>query len=191
MAGAEGVGVLHDELPAAHEAKARAELVAELILNLVKRHGKLFIRTQLVAHEVGEGLLVGGAEDEVALVAVVQAHKLGAIRAVAARLLPKLGRGDDGDLDFLGADALHLVADDILDFLDDAPAKRKVAVQAGSSLADHTGTEQELMAHELGLGGILLEGGGIEPRHLLITLHVLSNLPMEGRVAARLGFSNY
>ena len=191
MAGAEGIGVLHDELPAAHEAESRTELVAELVLDLIKRHRELLIGTQLVAHEVGESLLMGGAEDEVALVAVVQAHELGAIRAVAARLLPKLGRGDDGDLDLLGADALHLVADNVLDFLDDAPAKRQIAVQAGGGLANHAGAEQELMAHELGLGGILLEGGGIEPRHLLITLHVLSNLPMKGRVEARLRFSNY
>ena len=41
--GVEGVAVLHDELAAAHEAKAGAQLVAELVLDLIKRHRQLLV----------------------------------------------------------------------------------------------------------------------------------------------------
>jgi hypothetical protein len=66
----ERVAVLHDELAAAHEAEARAQLVAELVLHLVEGHGQLLVAAELVAHEVGERLLVRGAERELAVVAV-------------------------------------------------------------------------------------------------------------------------
>ena len=172
LRGGEGIGVLHDELAAAHETEAGAPLVAELVLNLIERDGQLLVAAKLVADEVGEGLLVGGAEDEVALVAVLQAHELRAVGAQTVRLLPELGRGDDGDHHLLRADALHLVPDDVLHLGDDAPGERKVAVETGGGLADHAGAKQQLVADELGLSRVLLERGGVEPRHLLVALHV-------------------
>ena len=50
LRGGEAVGVLHDELATAHQAKARAELVAELVLNVVQVDGQLLIGAQLIAH---------------------------------------------------------------------------------------------------------------------------------------------
>ena len=50
LRGGEAVGVLHDELTTAHQAKARAELVAELVLNVVQVDGQLLIGAQLIAH---------------------------------------------------------------------------------------------------------------------------------------------
>ena len=43
LRGGEGIGVLHDELTAAHETEAGAPLVAELVLNLVERDGQLLV----------------------------------------------------------------------------------------------------------------------------------------------------
>ena len=43
--GVEGVGVLHEELAAAHEAEARPDLVAELGLDLVEVERQLAVAT--------------------------------------------------------------------------------------------------------------------------------------------------
>ena len=43
LRGGEAVGVLHDELAAAHQAKAGTELVAELVLNVIQVDGQLLI----------------------------------------------------------------------------------------------------------------------------------------------------
>ncbi len=47
----EAVGVLHDELATAHQAKTGTELVAELILDVIKVHWQLLVGTQLIAHQ--------------------------------------------------------------------------------------------------------------------------------------------
>ena len=49
LVGMEGVGVLHDELAAAHQAEARTDLVTELGLDLVHVQRQLLVAGQLVA----------------------------------------------------------------------------------------------------------------------------------------------
>ena len=88
LRGGEAVGVLHDELAAAHQAKAGTELVAELVLNVVQVDGKLLVGTQLIANQGGHGLLMRGAQHELAAVAVIKAHELLAIGVDAAGLAP-------------------------------------------------------------------------------------------------------
>ena len=66
----EGVGVLHQELARPHDPEARADLVAELGLDLVEVDRELLVAAQLVARQVGDDLLVGRAEAELPLVAV-------------------------------------------------------------------------------------------------------------------------
>ena len=172
LRGGEAVGVLHDELAAAHETKARTHLVAELVLDLVERARQLLVGAQLVLHEVREGLLVRGAQGKLATVTVGDAHELGTIGIPAARLVPELGGREDRHHHLLGADGLHLVTDDGLDLVDRAPGERQVAVEARRGLADHAGTKQQPVARELCLGRVLLERGRVQRGHLLITLHV-------------------
>ena len=112
-----------------------------------------------------------GADDEVAAMAVLEAEELGAVDVPAAGLLPDLARDDHRDEDLLGADGVHLLADDGLDLHERAPGERQVAVEAGGGLADHAGAQQQAMASELGLGGILLEGGCVGPAHQFVTCH--------------------
>lgn len=162
LRGGEAVGIFHDELAPAHEAEARTQLVAELILDLIKGHGKLLVALELVAHEVRERLLMGGSKTEGTIVAVFETHKLGAVCTDAARFLPELRWGKNGDKHLLGADGVHLVTADILDLSDRAPCERQIAIKTRSDLANHARAEHELMARKLGLGRILLERGGIE-----------------------------
>ena len=88
LRGREAVGVLHDELATAHQAKAGTELVAELVLDVVEVNGQLLVGTQLIANQGGHGLLVRGAQHELAAVAVIEAHEFLAIGVDAAGLAP-------------------------------------------------------------------------------------------------------
>jgi len=87
----EGVGVLHDELPCAHDAEAGTDLVAKLGLDLVEVERQLLVALDLAAEQVGDDLLVGRADAELATVAVLQAQQLGAVLFPASRFLPQLG----------------------------------------------------------------------------------------------------
>ena len=75
----EGVGVLHQKLAATHQAKARADLVAELGLDLVQVDRQLFVAVQLVACQVGDHFFMGRTDAELAAVAILDAQQLGAI----------------------------------------------------------------------------------------------------------------
>ena len=172
LSGREAVGVLHDKLAAAHQAKAGTELIAELILNVVQVDGQLLIGAQLVAHQSRDGLLVGGAQHKLATMTVVKAHELLAIGIDAAGLTPQLGIDHNGHHELLGAGGVHLVAHDILDLTNRAPSERQIGIETGGLLADHTGTKQQTMACELGVGRILFKRRRIELRHIHCSGHL-------------------
>ena len=111
------VAVLHDELAAAHEAEAGADLVAELGLDLEQARGQLPVGADLAAHKVGDDLLVRGAKAVVAVVAVLEAQKLLAVVLPAPGLLPEIPWLHCRQEQFLEACCRHFLADDILDLL--------------------------------------------------------------------------
>ena len=172
LRGGEAVGVLHDELAAAHQAKARTELIAELILDVIEIHRQLFVGTQLIAHQGSHGLLVRGTEHELASVAVIKAHELLAISIDTAGLTPQLGIDHDGHHELLGAGSIHLVAHDVLDLTNRAPRERQIGIETGGLLADHAGTKQQSMARKLGVGRILFERRSIQLRHIHCSSHL-------------------
>ena len=161
----EAIAVLHDELAAAQQAEARADLVAELRLDLIHVQRQLLVGAQLGAHERGDELLMGGAEAELVIVAIVEAHALGTVRVGAAGLLPQLLGLEHGHADLLGAARIHLLAHDVLDLGQHALAQGQKRVDAGSGLADETGAQQQLMAGDLGIGGVFLQRGSIQGAH--------------------------
>ena len=142
LRGREAVGVLHDELAAAHQAKAGTELIAELVLNVIQVDGQLLIGAQLIAHQSRDGLLVRGAQHKLATMTVVKAHELLAIGIDTAGLTPQLGIDHNGHHELLGAGGVHLVAHDVLDLTNRAPSERQIGIKTGGLLADHTGTKQ-------------------------------------------------
>ena len=68
------VRVLHREFAPAHDAKARAALVAEFGLNMVKVDRQLFIAFELVAYDVSDHFFGRRLDDEVAVVTILQAQ---------------------------------------------------------------------------------------------------------------------
>ena len=172
LRGREAVGVLHDELATAHQAKAGTELVAELILDVIEIHRQLLVGTQFIAHQGGHGLLVRGAEHELAAVAVIKAHELLTIGIDTAGLTPQLGIDHDGHHELLGTGSVHLVAHDVLDFANRAPRERQIGIETGGLLANHAGTQQQAMARKLGIGRILFERRSIQLRHIHCSSHL-------------------
>ena len=94
LVGMEGIGVLHDEFPAPHQPEAGPDLIAELGLDLIKTDRQLAVGAQQVGGQFRHHLLVGGAEAEVPLLAVVQVEHdplAGGVPLPAATAPPELG----------------------------------------------------------------------------------------------------
>jgi len=103
--------------------------------------------------------LVGGAEGDVAAVAVFDAEEVVAVGGVPPGLLEQVERYERGHEDLFGARGGHLFTDDLLDALEAAEPGREVGVAAGAELADEPGAEHELVGGDLGVGGGLAERG--------------------------------
>jgi hypothetical protein len=63
------------------------------------------------------------------------------------------------EVEFLAADPVHLLADDLPDAQQGALGQRQVGVDAGRQLADEAAAQQQHMADHVGLGGHLAQGG--------------------------------
>ncbi len=118
----EAVGVLHDELATAQQARAGARLVAELHLDLIEVDGQLAVALDVAPHHVGDDLLVRRPEVILAALPVLEAHQHVAVDVPAARLLEVLGRQERRHQHLLGARRVHLLADGALDVLEHAVA---------------------------------------------------------------------
>ncbi len=162
----ERVGVLHQELAPAHHAEPRPDLVAELDLDLVEVHRQLPVAADVLAHDVGDHFLVRRAEQEVALVAVVDLEELRAELVPAARLLPQLRGHHVRHVDLHRPRTVHFLADDRLDLAQRDEAERHPRIDAGRDLLDHARAEHELLARDFRLGGGFLQRGEIEPRNV-------------------------
>ncbi|MCY1397860.1 hypothetical protein D9M71_128800 [compost metagenome] len=144
----EGVGVLHDELAATHQAEARADLVAEFGLDLVHVDRQLLIAVELVAGQVRDHFFVGRACAEVAVVAILQAQQFRTVLFPAPRLLPQFGRLDARHQHFQGAGGVHFFAHDGFNLAHHTKAHRQPGVETGGELADHAGPQHELVADD-------------------------------------------
>ena len=75
----EGVGILHDEFPAAHQPEARADLVAKLGLDLIQVQRHLPVRAHFAANDIGHHLFMGRSHAEFRFFTVLEAQKLLAV----------------------------------------------------------------------------------------------------------------
>ncbi len=75
----EGVGVLHHELAAAQQPRARPGLVAELGLDLIEPQRQVLVGRVEVLDEKGEHLLVGRGQQEVVALAVLEPEDVVAV----------------------------------------------------------------------------------------------------------------
>jgi hypothetical protein len=161
----EGVGVLHHELAAAQDSGAGTGLVAVLGLDLVERQRQVLVGGVEVLHQEGEHLLVGGPQQHVDVLAVLQPEQVVAVLDPAVGLLVGL-RGQQGrEEHLLGAHGVHLLADDALHLAQHLQAQRQPGVDAGGRPPDVPGAHQPAVAGNLGVGGILPQGPDEQLRH--------------------------
>ena len=118
----EGIGVLHQELAAAHDAEARADLVAELPLDVIEVARHVLVGLNTLAEDVGDHLLIGGAEEHVAVMPVLDAQHFLAIGVIAAGLAPEIGGLDRRHQHLDGPCPVLLLAHDLLDLAQHAVA---------------------------------------------------------------------
>ena len=165
----EGVGVLHDELAAADDAGAGAGLVAVLGLDLVDDGRQILVGGVEVLDREGEHLLVGGSQQVVPVLAVVELEQGGAVVVPASGGLVGLGRQESREVDLLTAHGVHPLTHDGLDLAQGAQPQGQPGVDARSGAADVAGAHQEAVAGDLGVGRVLTqgsdEGGGESVQH--------------------------
>ncbi len=142
----EGVRVLHDELAAAENACPRALLVAVLGLHLVQGDREILVRVVLALDGEREQFLVGGAEQVVAALAVLQPEQSVAVLGPAVGRLVRFARQERGQGDLLGTDAVHLFPHHPLDLTQHAQTQRQPRVDAGRDATHITGADQQLVA---------------------------------------------
>ena len=75
-----------------------------------------------------------------------------AVLLPATGFLPQLCWLNAGHQHFQRASGIHFFADDFLNLAQYAQAHGQPGVQAGSQLADHAGTQHQLMADHHGIG---------------------------------------
>ena len=155
----EGIGVLHQELAAAHDAEARAHLVPELPLDVVEVARQVAVGARVAAEDLGDHLLVGRAVEHVAVVPVLEAQHLRPVGVVAPALPPEVGGLDRRHQDLLRAGGVLLLADDLLHPLQHPPAERQPGIDAGRGLADHAGAQHQPVRGDLRVRRRFLEGG--------------------------------
>ena len=158
----EGVGVLHRELTAAQDAGPGTRLVAVLGLDLVDRERQVLVGGVEVLDHEGEHLLVGGAEQVVVALAVLEPEDAVAVLGPAPGRLVGLAGQQRREQQLLGADRVHLVADDLLDLAQHAQAERQPGVDAGRGPADVAGADQEAVARHLGVRRVIAQGADEE-----------------------------
>ncbi len=157
VGGVEGVGVLHDELAAAEHAGAGTRLVAVLRLDLVEPDRQVLVGGVHVLHREGEHLLVRGPEQVVAALAVLEAEDAVAVRRPAVAGLVGLAGQQRRERQLLGADRVHLLADDPLDVAQHPQAQRQPGVDARRGAADVARADQQPVARHLRVDGVLAE----------------------------------
>ena len=153
----EGVGVLHDELAAAQQTRAGARLIAVLGLNLVQVDRQVLVGGVQVLHQQGEHFLVGGRQQHVCTLTVLEAEEVIAVLVPAVSCLVGLAGQQCGEVNFLRANSVHLFTDDVLDLAQYLQAQRQPGVHAGGCAADVTGADQQLVAGDLGIYGVLAQ----------------------------------
>ena len=153
------VRVLHQELATAKQPEPRPELVAVLPLDLVDVLRQVAVRRQVTGREQRDDLLLRGAEDQLAIVAVGELEQVVAVQVVATGGAPRTRGKQDRHPDLLRAGRVHLLAHDRLDLAHRSQAHRHRCVDAGHDLADETATQQQAVARDVGVGRILAERG--------------------------------
>ena len=153
LVGVKAVEVFHGELAHPDESAAGTRLVTELGLNLVKHQGEVAVAPDVAAHQLGDDFLVGGAQGQRALAAVVEGKEHLAQGFAAPGKLPQLEGLEHRQAQLLAARPVHLFPHDVLNLLEHPPGQRQIRIDPGHELVDHARPDEQLVADRVRLGG--------------------------------------
>ena len=153
----ERIRILHQEFARAHRAEARADLVAELQLDVVEVERQALVGLHRRAEDVGDHLLIGRAVEHRAVLPVANAQHFLAVILVTAAFLPEFCglQRRHGKLD--GACTVLLFADDRVHLVEHALAERQPGIDALALLADHARPQHQAVGDDLGFLGVFLQ----------------------------------
>src|SRR5690606_20142376 len=134
-----------------------ANLVAELPLNMVEIQRQVAIRLDVGTEDIGDHLLVGRAEQQVAFVPILDAQHLLAVIIVATAFAPQIGGLDGRHHDFLVAGPVLFLTNDLADLDQHALTEWQPRKAAGSLLPDHAGAQHHAVRDDLRFAEIFLQ----------------------------------
>ena len=100
---------------------------------------------------------MGGCQQHVCTLAVLEAEEVIAVLVPAVGCLVGFAGQQCGEVNFLRTDGVHLFADDVLDLAQYLQAQGQPGVHAGGCAADVTGADQQLVAGDLSVYGVLAQ----------------------------------
>ncbi len=153
-----GIGILHDELPAPHQAETGSCLVPVFGLNLIQVQGKLTVGGYIVPNHVGKDFLMGGSQAEIPAVPVLETPEFRPVSEPSSRLHPQLCRLYGGHVDLLPPLGIHFLSDNIFNLPQGPVAHGHKAINAGNQFPDHAGSQQQYMAGDFSFCRNLPEG---------------------------------
>ena len=154
----EGVRILHREFAATQHTSAGALLIAVLGLNLIQRDREILIGGVHILDRAGKHFLVGRAKQHICVLAVLEAEEVIAVFHPAVGLLIRLARQQSRKQHFLAADGVHFLTDYIFNLAQGAQTQRQPGIHARRDAAYITGAYEQLVAGDLGIGGVLTKG---------------------------------
>src|SRR5271157_5744687 len=159
----ERVGVLHDELTHAQQARLGARLVAKFGLNLIPDLRQLLVAAQFLARDVGHDFLMGHAQTKVGALAILEAKHVVAHRRPAPALFPNFTRIQRRQVELL-PDLVHFLADDARDLLNSAIAEEQERIDPSAQLTNVSRADQQLVTSNFGISRSLAKSGNKELR---------------------------
>ena len=145
----EAVSIFHDEFLRAHQSEAWADFVAELGLNLIKVLGHLPIRIDFAGDQGGDDFLMRRSQHPFLFGAVARLEENILHGFVAAALLPEVRGLQRGHQQLERARAVHLFADDSLDFSQCPHSERQESVKSASQLANQPRAQKQFVRDDL------------------------------------------
>jgi hypothetical protein len=108
---------------------------------------------------------VSGRQQQIGPATILQAEQVVAVVGPAPGGLVGLARQQRGEVHFLEAFAIHLLAHHALDVAVDDPAQRQPGEPAGRRAADVATTHQQAVAGHFCIDGVLAQGTEEQRRH--------------------------
>ena len=155
----EVIAVLHIELAPSHHAKAWANFVAELPLDLIQSQRQVLVAADMATEDVCHQLFSCGGIKHIAAMAVLHAQHFLTVIVIPPGFAPQVRRLQDGHLNGDMPCPRLLLMHNIFQLAQHFEAQRQPRINPGGGLFDHSGAQHQPVADDLSLSRVFLENG--------------------------------